>query len=54
MPGMEGLERGMAGAPGIMDGAAGALMASSQPGVNISSLSREMALARPQRGQRAS
>src|SRR5512143_3097090 len=33
---------------------AGSLMASSQPGVNISRRSREMALARPQRGQCAS
>jgi hypothetical protein len=43
---------GMAGLPPVM--AAGALIASSQPGVNISSRSREMAFARPQRGQRAS
>ncbi len=42
---------GLAGMPGVV---AGILMASSQPGVNISSRSREMALARPQRGHRAS
>jgi hypothetical protein len=45
---------GMAGFSGVIGAAAGALMASSQPGVNISSRSREIALARPQRGQRAS
>ena len=45
---------GIAGLAGVMGAAAGALIASSQPGVNISSRSRYIALARPQRGQRAS
>jgi hypothetical protein len=43
-----------AGMAGFAIPAAGALIASSQPGVNISSRSREIALARPQRGHRAS
>jgi hypothetical protein len=45
---------GMVGLGGVIVAAAGALIASSQPGVNISRRSREIALARPQRGQRAS
>jgi hypothetical protein len=51
------LAAGVAGLGGVIPGAAGiagALIASSQPGVNISRRSREIALARPQRGQRAS
>ncbi len=50
--GVEGmLGAGMAGLAGA---AAGILIASSHPGVNISRRSREIALARPQRGHRAS
>jgi hypothetical protein len=45
---------GTAGLAGMAGVAAGILIASSQPGVNISNRSREMAFARPQRGHRAS
>ncbi len=51
VPGIVGVVEGMAGLAGA---AAGILIASSHPGVNISSRSREMALARPQRGHLAS
>jgi hypothetical protein len=56
-------EKEDAGAAGMVEAAdiepptapmAGALMAASQPGVNISRRSRETGLARPQRGQWAS
>jgi hypothetical protein len=53
--GIEGPEAGgMTGLAGPIGAGAGVLIASSQPGVNISSRSREMAFARPQRGHRAS
>jgi hypothetical protein len=45
---------GMAGFAGMAGVAAGILIASSQPGVNISRRSREMAFARPHRGHLAS
>jgi hypothetical protein len=53
--GMDGpVAGGMTGLAGAMGPAAGVFIASSQPGVNISSRSREMAFARPHRGHRAS
>ena len=55
--GVEEEEDGAGGMAGVVPAAApmaGALIAVSQPGVNISSRSRETGFARPQRGQWAS